>query len=132
MLQLRGLEFAMDAGEFKRRTQQFALRIVRLVESLPDKKVAREIGGQLLRCGMSVGANYRAAGRARSGRDFIAKMTIVEEECDESIYWMELLILAEIVKASQLELLMTEAKEILSMVVSSINTRRKSIAGREP
>jgi four helix bundle protein len=102
----------MNAQEFKRRTQQFALRIIRVVTALPNTMVATEIGRQLLRAGMSVGANYRAACRARSGNEFIAKMGIVEEECDETIYWMELLILAELVPAQKLKDLLQEAETL--------------------
>jgi four helix bundle protein len=82
----------MNADEFKKRTRAFALRVVRLTEVLPKTGTADVIGKQLLRCGTSVGANYRAACRAKSQADFIAKMGIVEEEADETIYWMELLV----------------------------------------
>ena len=78
--------------DLKDRTKQFALRVIRLCEALPKGRTADVIGGQLLRCGTSVGANYRAACRARSPAEFIAKMGIVEEECDESLFWMELMI----------------------------------------
>ena len=89
----------MDPGEMKERTKTFALRIIRLVESLPNTKIANVIGGQLLRSGTSVGANYRAACRAKSPADFVSKMGTVEEEADECFYWMELLIEAGIVEA---------------------------------
>ncbi len=82
----------MLADEMKKRTKAFALRVVRLVEVLPATRTADVIGKQLLRCGTSVGANYRAACRARSQADFISKMGIVEEEADETIYWIELLV----------------------------------------
>ena len=84
----------MNAGEMQKRTRAFALRIIQLVERLPRSRTADVIGRQLLRCGTSVGANYRAA-RARSPADFIAKMGIVEEEADESGYWLELLVETE-------------------------------------
>ncbi|MBI3764615.1 MAG: four helix bundle protein, partial [Chloroflexi bacterium] len=74
----------MDKDEMKRRTKQFALRVIRLVESLPNGRTAEVIGRQLLRSGTSVGANYRAACRAKSTADFVAKMGTVEEEADES------------------------------------------------
>lgn len=76
----------MDAEEFKKRTKAFGLRVTRLVHSLPKSRAADGIGRQLLRCGTSVGANYRAACRARSPAEFAAKMGIVEEECEEAIY----------------------------------------------
>ena len=115
----------MDAEEFKRRTKSFTLRIVRLVDSLPRSRTADVFARQLLRSGTSVGANYRAASRARSQADFVAKMGIVEEECDETIYWMELLVETDIVEAQRLTGLLSEAHEILSMVVASIKTARK-------
>ena len=114
------------AGEdLKQRTKAFALKIIQLVESLPKGRTADVIGRQLLRAGTSVGANYRSACRARSRADFIAKMGIVEEEGDESLFWMEVLVEAKIVPASKLEFLMTEADEIVAIVVSSILTTKK-------
>jgi four helix bundle protein len=110
----------------KKRTRVFGLRVINLFESLPNTKTANVIGNQLLRCGTSVGANYRASCRARSNADFIAKMGIVEEETDESIYWIELLVDAGAVKRKLVENLMDEANEILSIVVASINTARSN------
>jgi four helix bundle protein len=115
----------MTADEFKKRTKAFALRVIHLVDSLPKSRTAGIIGGQLLRAGTSVGANYRAACRARSSADFVAKMGIVEEECDESAYWIKLLIEAGIVKKNRISDLLDEANEILAMVVASIRTSRK-------
>jgi four helix bundle protein len=114
-----------SAEEFKKRTKQFALRIIRLADSLPNSSAGRHIGGQLLRSGTSVGSNYRAACRARSRAEFCSKLGIVEEEADESIYWMELLIESELVNESRLSNLLEEANEILAMVIASINTARK-------
>ncbi len=114
----------MENNELGNRTKTFALRIIRLVEALPKTRAADVIGGQLLRCGTSVGANYRAACRPKSPADFIAKMGIVEEECDESAYWMELLVEAGIMKESRMSSLMHEADEILAMAVASIKTTR--------
>jgi len=115
----------MDKEEMKRRTKQFALRMIRLVESLPRGRIAEVLGRQLLRSGTSVGADYRAACRAKSTADFISKMGTVEEETDESLYWMELLIETKIVEQDKLESLMKEADELLAITVSSINTARK-------
>jgi len=114
----------MDNNELRKRTKAFALRVIRLVEALPRTRVADVIGGQLLRCGTSVGANYRAACRPKSPADFVAKMGIVEEECDESAYWMELLVEAGIMKVGRISSLMSEADEILAMVVASVKTAR--------
>ena len=116
----------MDASFLKERTQKFALRVVQLVESLPPKRTADILGRQLLRCGTSVGANYRAACRAKSPADFIAKMGNVEEETDESIYWMELLVAAGIIPSNSIQPSLKEARELLAITVSSINTARKN------
>ncbi len=97
---------------------------MRLVDALQTTGPVGVIGKQLVRCGTSVGANYRAACRARSGPEFVAKMGIVEEECDEAIYWMELLVDGGYVRKDTIADLMKEADEILSMVVASIKTAR--------
>src|ERR1035441_2186514 len=110
----------MSNENLKQRTKQFALRIIKLVESLPHDRTCDVLGKQLLRAGTSVGANYRAACRARSAADFISKMGIVEEEADEAIYWMELLVEAGLVKAAKLKLLMQEADELVAIAVASI------------
>ncbi len=115
----------MNSDELKKRTKAFALSVIRLVEALPAGRTADVIGRQLLRSGTSVGANYCAACRAKSTADFISKMGTVEEEADESLYWMELLIEAEIVESVKLEFLMNEANELLAMTVASINTARR-------
>jgi four helix bundle protein len=115
----------MTPGEMKDRTKAFALRVIRLCEALPDTPVGRVIRNQLLRSGTSVGANYRAACRAKSNADFISKMGTVEEECDESMYWIELAIEADLIKEKPVSNLYREADEILSIVIASINTARK-------
>jgi len=115
----------MTQDEIKARTKKFALRIIRLVQSLPSNLVADVIGKQLLRSGTSVGDNYRASCRAKSSADFIHKLAIVEEETDESIYWMELLVEGKIIKENLLENLMDEANQILAIVVSSIKTLKE-------
>ena len=117
----------MNQDDFKKRTKEYALRIIRLVESLPADRVSRILGDQLLRAGTSVGANYRSATRARSRADFIAKLGIVEEEGDESLYWMELLVDAGRVRTDRLSALMAEGDEIVSITVASIKTARSRI-----
>jgi four helix bundle protein len=114
----------MTPDEMKQRTRDLGLRVVKLVESLPKTRTADVIGRQLLRCGTSVGANYRSACRAKSRADFAAKMGIVEEEADEICYWIEMLIDCELVKAVRVEPLLRETNEIISIVVSSIKTAR--------
>jgi len=108
----------------KERTKMFALQIIKLVEQLPKGRTADVIGRQLLESGTSVGANYRAASRARSPADFISKMGIVEEEADETIYWMELLVLSGLIHKSDITNLLDEANQILAMTVSSIKTAK--------
>src|SRR4030065_2666409 len=112
----------MKHDNLKERTKQFALRIIRLVESLPKGRTSDVIGRQLLRSGTSVAANYRAACRARSTAEFISKMGLVEEEADESIFWMELLVDAKIMEKKLLSDLMNEAGELLAIFVPSIKT----------
>ena len=114
----------MNPEELKARTRAFALRIIRVAESLPETPTAKIIRNQMLRCGSSVGANYRAACRAKSKADFISKMRIIEEEADETIYWMELLIDADIVRRARIAELLDEADQILSIVISSIKTAK--------
>jgi four helix bundle protein len=109
----------------RKRTKAFALRVIKVAESLPKGKTGEVIGGQLLRSGISVGANYRSACRARSSADFISKMTIVEEEADELIYWMELLVEGGLIDEERLQDIVMEANEILAITVSSINAARK-------
>jgi four helix bundle protein len=115
----------MDAASFKKRTKLFALRALRVTDELLSKRVAHGIAHQLERSGPSVGANYRAACRAKSQADFISKMGNVEEECDESIYWMELLEDGGYIPKKSLDPLISESREILAMVVASIKTARR-------
>ncbi|QDU30346.1 hypothetical protein ETAA8_54740 [Anatilimnocola aggregata] len=117
----------MDTGESKLvdRTKQFALRVIYLVQSLPSSATSRVTGNQLLRSGTSVGANYRSARRARSRAEFCAKLGIVEEELDESLYWIELLVESKIMTQKRVDDLIHEGDEILRMIVASIVTVRK-------
>jgi four helix bundle protein len=116
---------SMNEQEFKNRTKRLAVGLIELVESLPKTRTAEVIGRQLLRSGTSIAANYRAACRGRSTADVIAKLRIVEEEADESIYWMELLIEANVYPASGFERLIKETNEILAMTVASIKTLQR-------
>jgi four helix bundle protein len=114
----------MTDEELKARTKKYALRVIKLTDALPSTRAGNHIAVLLLRSGTSVGSNYRAVCRARSRADFIAKLGIVEEEADESLYWMELLIEAGLQKATRLQSLMQEGAEILAIVCASINTAR--------
>jgi four helix bundle protein len=114
----------MDSGELKKRTKRFALAVVRFVESLPRRRTADVMGGQLLRAGTSVAANYRSACRARSRRDFISKITIVEEEADESCFWLEMFLEAGIVERTTISWLLNEAKELTAIFTASGRTAK--------
>jgi four helix bundle protein len=115
---------ASKQEQLRDRTKKFALRIIRLIRHLPRSAEAQVLGRQLLRSGTSVGANYRAAGRARSKAEFISKMGIVVEEADEVTFWIECLIEAEIVKRELLLDLLGEANELLAIFAASQRTAR--------
>ena len=124
----------MDTGhpeqlDFRKRTFDFAVRIVRMVRALPSDPVSRELGKQVLRSGTSVGANARSAKRGRSAAEFAAKMGIVEEECDETMFWIELLIATETIPEERANALLAEAEEILRITVASIKTSRRNQRG---
>ena len=122
----------MTEAEFKKRTKQVALRIIRLVDALPHSRAADVIGKQLLRSGTSIGANYRAACRGKSRADVAHKLTIVEEESDESLYWLELVVGANLLTEKRVAGLVKEIGEILAMTVASIKTIRSRSAGSNP
>ena len=115
----------MTRAEFRTRTFQFGIRSIRLAESLPKTTVAQIIAKQLIRAATSVGANYRAAIRSRSRADFVAKMGIVEGECDEAVYWIEVLVELELLSEKRTSALLQKANEILAVTFSSIKTARK-------
>ena len=112
----------MTREEMKSRTKAYANRVVRLCGALPKRWIAQTLGRQLLRSGTSVGANYRAACRAKSRADFVNKLRIVEEECDESLFWMELLADNDVMKISRLMELMREGDELVAIIVASTKT----------
>jgi len=111
-------------SDLKQRTFDFSLRIMRLAESLPETRSGRTIANQIIRSGTSVGANYRAAKRAKSTKDFISKMGTVEEECDETIYWIELAVASKCVVSEKVADLLKEANELLAITVASIKTAK--------
>lgn len=116
----------MATFDLKTRTKRFALEVIKFVESLPGGKITYHIGGQLLRAGTSVGANYRAASRAKSRADFISKMGTVEEEVDECVYWFELLEESGKVRNGRIMPLKHEATELLAITISSIKTAKRN------
>ena len=117
----------MKPDDLKKRTKQFALRILKLVAALPKTLAGKTIGGQLIRAGTSVGANYRAACRARSKLEFVARIGIVEEEADESALWMELIIESELLKLHLVQPLLDEANELAKIMSSSRKSASESL-----
>ena len=115
----------MNEQEFKARTKCVALRVIKMTETLPNGRAADVLSRQLLRSATSVGANYRAACRSRSTADMISRLSIAEEEADESIYWIELLTDAGFVAQKKVAPLTDEIEEILRMTVASIKTLRR-------
>ncbi len=113
----------MDKRELQQRTRQFALRILKLVDALPNTAAGRAISNQLVRSAMSVGANYRAACRARSRVEFAAKLGTVLEEADESLYWLEMIRDAKLIPEAKISLLLKEADELTAIVAAG----RKSL-----
>jgi four helix bundle protein len=116
----------MNESELKHRTKKFSLRVIKLVGALPPNVEGRAIGNQLIRSGTSVGANYRAACRGRSKTEFIARLGVVEEEADESAFWMEIIIESGLMEKKLVEPLLNEANEIVAIMTAS----RKSAAGK--
>jgi four helix bundle protein len=115
----------MTPDELKQRTKKFALRVMALCDTLPHTRSGNVIANQLLRSATSVGANYRAACRARSTPDFISKIGITLEEADESIYWMELIVESKMKPEKQLAELVKEGNELVSIFVASLNTAKR-------
>jgi len=113
-----------DPDVMKQRTKDLALRILRLCRSLPHSDEARILGNQLLRSSTSVGANYRAACRARSRAEFISKLGVVLEEADETVFWLELLSEANVFGTEKLDGLTKEANELVSIFVASLCTAK--------
>lgn len=109
----------MKGDNLKERTQEFALRIIKLINALPNTIIGRAISNQLIRSGTSVGANYRAVCRGRSKAEFISKLGTVIEEADESAFWLEIIIKSKLIQKGLVEPLLKEANEIVAIMVSS-------------
>lgn len=123
----------MNNENLKLQTRQFALEVIKLVEKLPARDMVNDVlGKQLLRSGTSVAANYRSATRARSSADFISKMTIVEEEADESVLWIDLLEASQRIKSDLVRPLMKEAGELTAIAVASVRTARANATAPRP
>ena len=115
----------MNEEQLKKRTKEFAKNIIQLCRNLPNNREGRLIGDQLFRSGTSVAANYRAACRGRSKAEFVSKLAIVEEEADETMFWLELIKEMSISKEPMVDDLIKESDEIIAIVVSSIRTAKK-------
>lgn len=121
-----------NGAKFRRdmslRTKTFALRVFKLCSSLPNTQEARHIRDQLFRCATSVAANYRAAHRAKSDRDYLNKLKVCEEECDEAWFWMDFLVACELMEAHLVESLMKEANELTAIITACCITKRRNIS----
>ena len=117
----------MTSEELKKRLKLFALRIIKLSESLPNNKTGNTLGNQIIRSGTSPGANYRSACLGKSDIDFLNKLKMVEEELDETLYWLELIVESGLVKRELLDGLMKENQELLNIIISSIKTMKTKL-----
>ena len=117
----------MTTDELKKRLKVFALRIIKLSESLPNTKAGQTLGNQMIRSGTSPGANYGSACLGKSEKDFLNKLKMVEDELDETLYWLELIIESGMMKEELLKDLMHENHELLKIIVSSITTTKKKL-----
>jgi len=117
----------MNRYDIQKRTMKMALEVIKLTKLFPNCHESKVISYQIIKCSTSTAANYRAAGRAKSARDFIAKLCIVEEECDETLFWLDFSVEAKIISLDQIQTVRKETSEILAMIVSSIKTARKNL-----
>lgn len=117
----------MNQIEFKHRTKRLGLEVIRMVEKFPETRLAWIVKDQILRSALSVGANYRAVCRAKSDKDFINKMKIVEEECDETVFWLEIVEDSMLLPSDVVSPVKREANELVAMIVASIKTRSRKI-----
>jgi four helix bundle protein len=120
----------MNEEQLKARTKKFALRVMKLVDALPNTTSGRAIGNQLVRSGTSVGSNYRASCRARSRAEFVSRLGVVEEEADESGFWLELIIDGELLRANRVKPLLQEANELTAIMVASRISAGRDTKGR--
>ena len=121
----------MNSDDLKKRLKVFALRIIKLTENLPNNITGKTLGYQIIRSGTSPGANYRAACLGKSDKDFLNKLKMVEEELDETLYWLELIIESGLVKPNLLDDLIKENQELFKLIVSSITTMKKKLNSKK-
>jgi four helix bundle protein len=122
----------MNADELRKRTKQFTLRVLRVVEALPNNPQGHVIAYQLTKAGSSVGANYRAVCRARSRKDFINKLGVVIEEADESAYWLEVICEGKILDPKLIDLLLKEANELVAIFTAARKTAQRKKGDSDP
>ena len=118
----------MTSEEMKNRTKRFAIAIVRFAQTLPKDSITAIMTRQLVKSGTSVGANYRSSCRAKSDADFVAKMTTAEEEGDETLFWLEVLVEAEIARSAEVAGLLDEADQLVRIIVASIKPKRANMS----
>ncbi len=123
--------YSMNREELTERAKKFAHRCVKLATALPDTKLGRHIGGQLIRCSTSVAANYRATCLSQSNASFVAKLSIVLEEVDEAAFWLEFIIDEKLLKKSLVEPLLQEAEELTKIFAASRNLQAQKIKSTE-
>jgi four helix bundle protein len=119
---------SMTSEEMKKRTKRFAIAVIRFAQTLPKDSITAVMTRQLVKSGTSVGANYRSSCRAKSDADFISKMTTAEEEGDEALFWLEVLVEAEVVRTADVAWLLDEADQLVRIIVVSIQTKRANMA----
>lgn len=117
----------MTKEDIIKRTTNFAIRIVKMADHLPKNETGQVLTNQILRSASSVGANYRAACRSKSKKDFINKLKIVEEEMDETLYWLTLIEECELIRTEKLVQLKLEGSELLAIFVSSLKTAKENL-----
>ena len=117
----------MDKYEIQKRAMRMALEVIKLTKVFPLSQESKVITYQIIKSSTSTAANYRSAGRAKSSKDFIAKLGIAEEECDETIFWLEMILEAKLASPEQTNPIKQEASEILSIIVASIKTAKKNL-----
>ncbi len=120
----------MNADDLRKRLKVFALRIIKLTENLPNNVTGKTLGNQIIRSGTSPGANYRAACLGKSDKDFLNKLKMVEEELDETLYWLELIVESGLLKVNLLDDLIKENQELFKIIVSSILTMKKKLGSK--
>lgn len=120
----------MTEDELKKRLKAFAVRIIKMVDKMPNTVSSRALASQIVRSGTSPSANYRAACISKSPKDFLNKLKMVEEELDETMHWLEIISESEILPEHRLQPLYIENKELLSIIIKSIVTTRKSLGNK--